>query len=238
MKNWPENADALREVENKSKNGLMRYILIRVFWAVVTLLGVCLIIFFVVDRTPGDDAALIEKPVIYLYPERETEVRVELAIDGKMTASEPEYGGGWSVTACPDGTIKTRDGGLYPWLFWEAEVEADFDISSGFCVRGEDCGAFLASVLSEIGLTDAEAEEFIGYWEPGMRSSPWVLISFQKERYERLAQLRVSPEPQSVLRVFMAWKKLERPLELAPQTFEPFVRRGFTVVEWGGCEIK
>ncbi len=71
-----------------------------------------------------------------------------------------------------------------------------------------------------------------------MRSSPWVLISFQKERYELLAQLKVSPEPQSVLRVFMAWKKLDRPVELAPQTFEPFVRRGFTVVEWGGCEIK
>ena len=64
-----------------------------------------LIIFFVVDRMPDDGSnCILGKPVIYLYPERETEVRVELAIDGRMTASEPEYGGGWSVTACASRT--------------------------------------------------------------------------------------------------------------------------------------
>ena len=40
-----------------------------------------------------------------------------------------------------------------------------------------------------------------------------------------------------VLRVFMAWKPLEQPQEIEPQQFAPFLREGFTVVEWGGTEV-
>jgi hypothetical protein len=36
----------------------------------------------------------------------------------------------------------------------------------------------------------------------------------------------------------MAWKPLGRPQTIEPQTFTPFARDGFTVVEWGGCEVK
>ena len=35
----------------------------------------------------------------------------------------------------------------------------------------------------------------------------------------------------------MAWKPLEAPQEITPQTFAQFERDGFTVVEWGGCEL-
>ena len=41
-----------------------------------------------------------------------------------------------------------------------------------------------------------------------------------------------------MLRVFMAFKALEEPIEVTEPTFEAFERRGFTVVEWGGTEIK
>ena len=36
----------------------------------------------------------------------------------------------------------------------------------------------------------------------------------------------------------MAWKPLSKPQTIEPQTFTPFARDGFTVVEWGGCEVK
>ena len=36
----------------------------------------------------------------------------------------------------------------------------------------------------------------------------------------------------------MAWKGLDRPVEVEPQEFQPFERTGFTVVEWGGCEME
>ena len=37
--------------------------------------------------------------------------------------------------------------------------------------------------------------------------------------------------------VFMAWKPLDRSVELPPQTLAAPVRTGFTLVEWGGAEI-
>ena len=45
------------------------------------------------------------KPVIYLYPEQETEVSVELDLNGKLTCTYPEYKDGWKVTAAPDGML-------------------------------------------------------------------------------------------------------------------------------------
>ena len=37
-----------------------------------------------------------------------------------------------------------------------------------------------------------------------------------------------------MLRVYMYAYASEEYVDIAPQTFEPFVRDGFTVVEWGG----
>ncbi|HIY21421.1 MAG TPA: hypothetical protein H9841_05930 [Candidatus Flavonifractor merdigallinarum] len=34
------------------------------------------------------------KPVLYLYPEEETQVRVKLDYDGKLTSTYPAYGDG------------------------------------------------------------------------------------------------------------------------------------------------
>ena len=39
------------------------------------------------------------KPVLYLYPEEETEVTVTLDFDGTLTSTYPDYGDGWTVTA-------------------------------------------------------------------------------------------------------------------------------------------
>jgi hypothetical protein len=35
----------------------------------------------------------------------------------------------------------------------------------------------------------------------------------------------------------MAYQALERPIDVPPQDIEPFERKGFTVVEWGGTEV-
>ena len=87
-------------------------------------------------------------------------------------------------------------------------------------------------------MTPREYNEFIVYWLPKMQDNPYNLISFQSEAYTDAAKLDIDPTPDSVLRVFMAWKPLHRPQNIEPQTFTPFARDGFTVVEWGGCEVK
>ena len=71
-----------------------------------------------------------------------------------------------------------------------------------------------------------------------MQGNAYNLISFQSTAYTDTAKLDIAPTPDSVLRVFMAWKPLSRLQTIEPQTFTPFARDGFTVVEWGGCEVK
>ena len=184
------------------------------------------------------DEECAEKPVIYLYPEQKTVVSVSLDYAGTLTATYPAYENGWHVTAEPDGTLYDEAGNEYSYLFWEGESKPDYDFSKGFCVAGADTADFLRETLAEIGLTPREYNEFIVYWLPKMEDNSYNLISFQSERYTDTAKLDIDPTPDSVLRVFMAWKPLSKPQTIEPQTFTPFARDGFTVAEWGGCEVK
>lgn len=185
------------------------------------------------EESPSADA----KPVIYLYPETDTEVTVTLDYGGTLTSTYPAYHDGWTVTAQPDGTLIDAAGQTYNYLYWEGISETAYDFSQGFCVPGSDTAAFLENALSQLGLNRREANEFIVYWLPRMESNPYNLIAFQKGAYTDHAVLTLTPEPDSLLRVFMAWKGLEAPLEIPPQSFPTFTRTGFTVVEWGGAEI-
>ena len=177
------------------------------------------------------------KPVIYLYPETETEVSVDLQLTGDFTFTYPQYNNGWKVTARPDGTILSN-GKEYSYLFWEGIFE-DFpvDFKEGFVIKGSESAEFLQQVLSKMGLTPKEYNEFIVYWAPKMQENEYNKVYFAKEEYEEAAKLTISPTPDSILRVFMVYEKAEEGTVLPPQKIESFERKGFTVVEWGGRQV-
>lgn len=181
-----------------------------------------------------DGVHTVSKPVIYLYPESETEVTVTLDLDGEFTSTWPPYGDGWTVTASPDGTLIDENGEEYYCLFWEGDLNYPYDYAEGFCVPGEETGEFLRDILSEMGLTPREYNEMILYWLPQMEHNPYNIISFQQENYDNAAKLHISPQPDNVLRVMMHWTPSDEFVDIPPQTFAPFEREGFTVVEWGG----
>ena len=184
------------------------------------------------------DFGLSAKPVIYLYPEEETEVTVSLDFDGTLTSTYPDYGEGWTVTAAPDGTLTDPDTGrTYYCLFWEGVTDAEYDFSTGFCVAGADTAAFLENALARLGLTEREANEFIIYWLPRMEGNPYNLISFQTDAYTDAAELTIAPAPDTLIRVFMAWKGLDQPVEVRPPELPAPARTGFPAVEWGGGEL-
>ena len=181
------------------------------------------------------------KPVIYLYPEEETDVHVELELtESELNTTYPKYDNGWDVVANPDGTLLNKaDGSHHRYLFWDAvNCRTRFDFSTGFCVAGSDTERFLKEKLTYMGLTVQEMNEFIVYWLPLMEHNAYNLISFQGDAYSNSAKLTVTPAPDSECRIFMAYVPLESPVEIEPQQLEPFERKGFAVVEWGGVEIQ
>jgi len=178
------------------------------------------------------------KPVIYLYPEEELRVDVALELAGKLTCTYPAYNSGWQVTAAPDGTLTDDRGQTYHYLYWEGILDARWDLTEGFCVKGEDTAAFLEDALEKLGLTRREANEFIVYWLPLMEGNAYNVISFQTERYTDAAALNITPAPDTVIRVFMTWQPSNGFVQLQPQVLTAPERTGFTVVEWGGTEVQ
>jgi hypothetical protein len=179
-----------------------------------------------------------KKPVIYLYPENETDVFVKLDFNGRLTCTYPEYGEGWKVIARPDGTLIDAEGKEYSCLFWEGESAVDYDLQSGFCVKGEDTASFLEDALGKLGLTPREANEFIVFWLPMMQDNAYNLISFAATGYTENAKLAIDPAPDTLIRVFMVWKGVDSETELEPEELVTTERTGFTVVEWGGAEVQ
>ncbi len=177
------------------------------------------------------------KPVIYLYPEEETDVSVRLVTDGALTCTYPAYNDGWNVTAAPDGTLTDSTGQTYNYLYWEGETNAQWDLSKGFCVKGADTAAFLEHALEKLGLNRKEANEFIVYWLPLMEKNPYNIISFQAEDYTDAAQLHIVPAPDTLLRVFMVYAPSDVFVSMEAQELRAPQRSGFTVVEWGGTAL-
>lgn len=180
-----------------------------------------------------------EKPVIYLYPERTTDVNVRVSLsDGWFTESIPAGSGEWNVTARPDGTLTDKaTGKTYDYIYWESTADADYDWSHGYVVKGSEAESFLLRVLPAMGMNEKEYSEFIDYWLPRLQKNEYNLVTFQTDCYTDAVKMDISPEPDSVLRVFMAFRAADGATTVAEPEIQPFERNGFTVVEWGGAEI-
>ena len=174
------------------------------------------------------------KPVIYVYPTEKTDVTVKLDFNGRLGYTYPKYDGLWEVTAYPDGKLVDKEGRRYNTLFWDGWSDVRYDLSKGFCVKGEDTEEFLREKLAFLGLNETEIEEFLEFWLEWMVDNEYNIITFQDELYKETAKLTIHPEPDTTIRVFMAFTPSEEYVELEPQELTPAARNGYTVVEWGG----
>lgn len=190
-----------------------------------------------VEADPAEETK-VYKPVIYIYPEEETDVNVTLEFEGELTFTYPQYHSDWKVTAYPDGRIINKDDGReYSYLFWEGITNKEWKVNEGFVIPGDKTVVFLQEKLEEIGLKPNEYNEFIVFWAPLMEENKYNLISFAQEDYFELAKLTISPSPDSILRVHMLFKGIDEPIKIEEQVIERFERTGFSVIEWGGTEM-
>ena len=190
--------------------------------------------------TAGADSGADLKPVIYLYPtEDNAPISVSLDYNGDITDLIPEFNAEntWNVTANKDGKI-TFEGQEFDYLFWEGVPKYEYDFFTGYCIKGSETEDFLNKKLAELGLNEAEIKEFLKFWLPDMENNPYNIISFQDKTYWKGAKLSVTPEPDTMIRVFMAWYPSETFVKINPQMLYTPERQGFTVVEWGGNRVK
>ena len=182
------------------------------------------------------------KPIIYIYPEKEKEVSVKLGRPESLITTYPKYNEeGWKVMANPDGTLTDCKTGreLYA-LYWEGKLLKKYnnDFKEGFVVSGEETAEFLEEKLDILGLNEREAEEFIVYWLPQMEDNRYNYIRFQTmEEINENMPLEIEPSPETLIRVMMEWKKLDKEIVVKEQKLEKAERKGYTVIEWGGTKI-
>ena len=194
--------------------------------------------------TPEDP--VVDKPILYFYPKTETNVSVKLGNPESLTVSYPEYDSntGWNVLAKPNGDLTDLSTGrsLYS-LYYESESSKDVYSmkSDGFIVSREDTVSFLEDKLAKLGLNEHEAEEFIVYWLPKLQQNNYNYIRLATmDEINNAMPLDINPTPDTLIRVLMTFKGLDKPIEGITEQQLPTTptRDGFTVVEWGGSELK
>ena len=186
------------------------------------------------------------KPVIYLYPENPTQVKVQFQTPIQLTTDIPKYCGYWQVLAQPNGnltnlrpeltdcsTIDTNKKGseyaknacltnTYPYLYWAGNVTTQNypEIKSGWVVSKNELNEFLKTKLSDMGLNQNEKSDFIGYWLPDMlsKNAPYYRISFlQTQELNSLFPMSVTPKPDTIFRVFLDYLPLTSKPTIIPE---------------------
>ncbi len=175
------------------------------------------------------------KPVLYLYPEKDTNIEVSFENKDNLTTTYPKYKDSWKVFAKTNGDLYDENGKYYYGLYWEEDLNHKVDFSSGFYVEKDNAIEFLEEKLTLLGFSDRERNEFIMYWLPILEKNGKSLVYFElTEERDSYNKLNISPKPDSLLRVAIHVKKVDKKINIKEQNLPTFERVGFTAVEWGG----
>jgi len=190
---------------------------------------------FTYTRDENCNLDIEKKPILYLYPKEETNVSVKLKNSDRIITSYPKYNDGWNVIAKTNGDLHDDNNKYYYALYWDEINTNKVDFSEGFYVSKDNAINFLEEKLEIIGLNAKERNEFIMYWLPILEKNNHNLIYFElTEEREKNNALIIEPKPDSLLRVNMHVKKVDKKTNIKEQELTTFKRNGFVAVEWGG----
>ena len=170
-----------------------------------------------------------------MIPESKSIVEVEPK--GPFTLTIPEYSQkGWDVIAHPNGEINYNNTTL-PYLYWEASLPDRLltEPKEGYVVTYNELDDLFAKVLPQMGLNNKEQTEFSEYWLRALPKANYYFVGVMPEgEIDKLAPLKVEPQPDSVLRVTLFFKALDEKVAVNEPKLSGFTREGFVVTEWGG----
>lgn len=175
------------------------------------------------------------KPILYLYPEKETKVTITFDHPEKLTTTYPKYKDNWTVYAKPNGDLRDLNNKYYYGLYWEEDLNHRVNFDEGFYVTKDNAIDFLEEKLSIIGFNDRERNEFIMYWLPILEKNEKNLVYFElTQERNGYSKINITPKPDSMLRVAIHVKKVKERTNIKEQKLTQFNRTGFSAVEWGG----
>ena len=186
------------------------------------------------------------KPVVYLYPEKQTTVHLSFSSPVALNTNIPTYRNGWLVSASPDGVLtdlqpqytdcskidglhaagseyapKACKSNSYPYIYWSGKSVENFypPVTGGWVVERKNLLTFMREKLNEMGLNNTESGDMISYWVPKMseKNAPYYQIGFlQTKEMNDFIPMQVDPRPDSVLRIFLDWKALSSKPTVVP----------------------
>ena len=225
-----------RHVANiKKSNGCFSVVLIITVVLVAAMVGFFWVMWPAIQNSINSQW---DKPVIYLYPEKDTNVSIKVDHPEKFSVTYPKYDDGWNVLAKTDGTLIDRNGKEYYSLYWEGNMSSNNIKTDGFIVKGKEVSEFLEEKLAVLGLNYREREEFIIYWLPQLENNKYNYIRFKTmDEINDNMKLIIDPKPDTLIRVMMEYKPLDKKINVRTQSLKKVSRDGYTVVEWGGTKI-
>ena len=228
---------ARRLSEDESIKGTMLRLL-KIIIASIIIIFVCMTALNVYNNAN----TTIDKPIIYLYPQEDTDVTVNLQYSNNITVSYPKYNPniGWHILAKPDGNLidLSTKKNLYSLYYESKSVIKPKIEKDGFVIKGSDASSFLEEKLAVLGLSERESEEFIIYWLPKLEHNKYNYIRFATiDEINNNMPLSINPNPDTLIRVLMTYKGLNSPINVEKQKLDTPERNGFVVVEWGGTMI-
>ena len=186
-------------------------------------------------ETKDTECAAVAKPILYLYPKKTTKVTVNFEHPEYLKTTYPKFENQWIVKAKSNGDLYDKNGRYYYGLYWDENRIHTVDFSEGFYVEDKDAINFLEKKLDYIGLSEREANEFITYWLPILENNKKNLVYFElTDERESYNKININPKPDSLLRIVIHIKKVDKKTNIKEEKLTQFKRNGFTAVEWGG----
>ncbi len=191
------------------------------------------------DNEVECDPGIEYKPMIYLYPKKDTHITITFDKPYLLKTTYPKYRDKWEVLAKPNGDLYDNNNHYYYGLYWEGYTNIKTDFSDGFVVSKEELIPFLEEKLTILGLNEREKNEFIVYWLPILEESEYNIIRFEDSTIiNQEMPITISPKPDTLIRILMEFKPVNQKIAIKEQELTKTNRNGYTVVEWGGTIYK
>jgi hypothetical protein len=206
-------------------------------------------VLYLYPEEPTNVSVSFAKPmeITYSIPTYQSDWYVQAQPDGTLMDLVPELTDCTAIDTNKPGSEYAKSAcetNEYPYLYWAGNrIGMSYPVNPhiGWIVSYDEIPWFLDTTLNAIGFTEKEKEDFLSYWVPVLleKDAPWYHIRFlQTSDMNMFIPMLIRPTPDRYYRLFLDWRPLaDKPaIPVAPQQLDTIVRKGFTVVEWGGLQ--